>query len=136
MNVFNACARWSLLLLSASAWSAEKATTVLEPAYYGGRVLLFLLLVIGLIVALAWLLNKTRAAAGISGANQAQFKVVAVLNLGMKEKVAVIQVGEQQLVVGVTAQNISLLTELAEPLPVAEQQSMAFSELLKKAIRS
>jgi len=65
-----------------------------------------------------------------------QLKTVAVLPLGMKEKIALIQVGDQQMVVGVTAQQINCLMTLEQPLSVSQGESLAFSDLLKKAIRS
>lgn len=134
MNVFSACVK--LLLFSPIvAWAADTAPT-LQPAHYGARVLFFLVLVLGLILGLAWLLNRTRAGRGFGSSAQGALKVVATLPLGMKEKIAVIQVGEQQIVVGVTAQNMTLLTELSEPLPVAEQSNVSFADLLKKATGS
>lgn len=137
MNVFSACAKFLLLLFSPVAlWAAEATTPVLQPAHYGARVVFFLLIVVTLIIGLAWLLHRTRMVSGFSNNGQGALKVVATLPLGMKEKVAVIQVGEQQIVVGITAQNMTLLTELEQPLPVPEQSTVTFAELLKKAIRS
>lgn len=100
-----------------------------------GRVLFFLLFIIAFIFLLAWILQKTSV---LRGLNQSQsLKTVAVLSLGMKEKIAVIQVGEQQLLVGITPHTITPLLTLTEPLDQAQPaQNTAFSELLKKAVRS
>ncbi len=144
MNVFSACAKalWialaSVLALTVVAEPAAvpaSSMTAINPMASAGRVLFFLLFIIAFIFFLAWLLQKTNV---MRGMNQAQsLKTVAVLSLGMKEKIAVIQVGEQQLLVGITAHTITPLMTLAEPLTSGEPvPPSAFSELLKKAVRS
>lgn len=123
-------------LLPALAWAEDKKLTPPDPLASGGRVLLFLLLILGLIVALAWLVHKSRLTAGMLNRSNSGLKIVTVQPLGLKEKIAVVQVGEQQLVVGITPQQITLLTELEQPLAVPEDAPVPFRELLKKAIRS
>nr|WP_270049459.1 flagellar biosynthetic protein FliO [Thalassolituus pacificus] len=92
-------------------------------------------MIIGIILLLAWLVNKTQGQRLIG--NNGKLKMVAVLPLGMKEKIAVIQVGSKQLLVGITPQQITTLAELDEPLPLAESgNTVSFQDLLKKAIRS
>ena len=51
----------------------------------------------------------------------------------MKEKIAVVQAGDKQLVVGITARQITLLTELDEPLPETQAAPASFADLLKKS---
>lgn len=76
--------------------------------------LLFILL---LIFSMAWLLKKM----GYSNqTGQGQLKIIAMLNLGPKEKLAVIQVGQQQLLIGVTATQINTLHVLDESLSVTD----------------
>ena len=43
-------------------------------------------------------------------------KLISSLHLGTKEKVVVVQAGKQQWLLGVTPQQINVLSELAEPL--------------------
>ncbi len=142
MNVFSACANGLIgvagLCLPMLLWAEEKKLTPPDPLASGGRVFIFLLLIIALIVVLAWLVHKTRVLGGLPGAaGKAQsLRLVATLPLGMKEKIAVVQAGEKQLVVGITARQITLLTELDEPLPESQAAAVSFSDLLKKAIRS
>ncbi len=89
-----------------------------------------LLLVLALIVAMAWLMKRSQQWHGIG---QQQFKVIAALPLGPREKAVLLQVGEQQLLLGVTPQNVNLLTALEQPLNLnAGQQSTVFSEKLKQ----
>jgi len=42
--------------------------------------------------------------------------VVTSLSLGAKERIVVVQVADKQLLLGVTAQQVTLLESLAEPL--------------------
>ncbi|WP_440904037.1 flagellar biosynthetic protein FliO [Catenovulum sp. SX2] len=69
---------------------------------------------IAIIYALAGLARKT---------NLGQFKnstmqVLAVLPLTAKEKLLLVQVGDSQLLLGVTSQSINLLKEFSEPLDI------------------
>lgn len=148
MNAFNACARGlvvSLLMASveviAGATEAaiqvrEKITPVVDPFASAGKVAFFLILIVGLILLLAWLAGKTRVLQ--TARSSAQIKTLAIMPLGVKEKVAVVQVGKKQLVLGVTPHQVTCLTELDEPLQAAEEKTeqLPFSDLLKKAIRS
>ncbi|HMU65680.1 MAG TPA: flagellar biosynthetic protein FliO [Cellvibrionaceae bacterium] len=43
-------------------------------------------------------------------------KIVSMLSLGTKEKVALIQVGSKQVLIGVTPQSINTLLDIAEPI--------------------
>jgi len=98
-----------------------------------------LLLVLALIVGLGWLLKRMpgsgfRPAAGL--------KLVASLPLGAKERVVVVEVAGQQLLLGVTAGGINALHSLAEPLPTAPPPSLPdlkklpdFAQLLAQKLR-
>lgn len=134
MSVFNVCV--SVLLAALPLWTmAEQKNAVPDPWSSAGTVAVFLLIIIGLIFLLAWLATKMRAIrpAMASGAIQP----VATLTLGVKERIALIQVGEKQILVGITAQRITPLAEFDEPVINVEQESSAsFADLLKKAVRS
>ncbi|WP_420592019.1 flagellar biosynthetic protein FliO [Bacterioplanoides sp.] len=144
MSVFNACVKAGLLFFFSVMVMAEEADSgqmagalAVDPLASAGKVVLFLVLVVGLILLLAWLAGKSRALP-LGGGHGDQLKTLAVLPLGIKEKVAVVQVGEKQLVLGITPQQINCLAELDEPLssPDAATQALSFSDLLKKAVRS
>jgi len=138
VNVFSACVKAGFFLMPLVVRAAESDqanTLAIDPMASATKVIVFLLLIVGLIVLLAWLAGKTRAFQGHAGS--AQLKTLGVLPLGIKEKIAVIQVGDKQLVVGITPQQITCLTELDTPLTEEnDNHKMVFSELLKKAIRS
>lgn len=139
MNVYSVCVKTLALPVALLISSVSLADTALpaapDPLSAVGRVAVFLLLIIGIILLLAWLVNKTQGQR-LTG-NSGKLTMVAVLPLGMKEKIAVIQVGSKQLLVGITPQQITTLAELDEPLPSAERgNTVSFQELLKKAVRS
>ncbi|ENY71225.1 flagellar biosynthetic protein FliO [Aeromonas diversa] len=91
--------------------------------------LLSSLLVIGLIVALGALLKKTRLSQSLSGG---QMKVVATLPLGVKEKLIVVKVGQQQYLLGVTPAQVSLLSRLDTPLDEVQPFAQQLGKLMKK----
>ncbi len=75
-------------------------------------VFLSLMLVIAIIFALAYLMRRFN----VTQAGQGQMQVVASMVAGTKEKVMVIQVGDEQHLIGVTSHNINHLAKLEEPL--------------------
>jgi len=74
--------------------------------------ILSLLMVLALIFISALVLKRFNFTQQQSG----QLKVIASLSLGVKERLVVAQVGEQQLVLGVTPQQITLIKNLEEPI--------------------
>ncbi len=85
-----------------------------------GSMILSLLMVLALIFISALVLKRFN----FTQQNSGQLKVVASLSLGVKERLVVAQVGEQQLVLGVTPQQITLIKSLEEPI-VASQPEKA-----------
>lgn len=108
----------SLLLFApcilADEASSAAALTPISPSTSVVKVVLVLVGLLALIAVLAWLASKAQSLRWAR--TPGQLKTIAVLSLGVKEKIAVVQVGEQQLVVGITAHNINLLSELSQPL--------------------
>ncbi|MGK4475840.1 flagellar biosynthetic protein FliO [Aeromonas molluscorum] len=111
-----------LLLLPLPALAETTATL---PSF--GSWLLSSLLVIGLILVLGFLLKKSKLTQVMGGG---QMKVIASLPLGYKEKLLVVKVGEQQLLLGVTPQQVNFLYRLEQPLD--ERQPQAFAQQLNK----
>lgn len=75
--------------------------------------ILSLLMVLALIVGAALLLKRFQLVRPQSG----QLKLVTSLHLSAKEKLVVVQVGEQQLLLGISGQQINLLHQLEQALP-------------------
>lgn len=99
-----------LALMTRQGWAATGP--VAPPDIW--QWLLSCFLVIGLILGLAWLLKRSRILPGVS---QQSLRVLSVLPLGTKEKLLVVKVGEDQLLLGMTPTSITLLHKLDTPLP-------------------
>lgn len=78
-----------------------------------------LMAVLAVIFGLSWLARRFNLA-GVGGV--AGMKVSAALNVGQKEKILVLEVENQRLLVGVTAHQISLLQVLGDA-PVTSKES-------------
>lgn len=85
--------------------------------------ILSLLMVLGVIIISALVLKRFN----LTQQNSNQLKVVASLSLGAKERVVVVQIGEQQLVLGVCPQQISLLKNLETPIDIQAGKPLALS---------
>ncbi|MDR7192550.1 flagellar protein FliO/FliZ [Luteimonas terrae] len=104
-----------------------------------GGAFLALVLVLGLIVGLAWLLKRLPG----GGFRQADgLRIVASIPLGAKERAAVVQVGDQQLLLGIGAGGVRTLHVLPQPLPEAPPAQMPtlknlpdFKQLLAQRLR-
>ncbi len=113
----------------------EKTTTLAEPDIAGSLIqttlgLLFILL---LILGAAWAVKRFGS---FNIGAQGQLKVVGGISLGQRERAVLLQVGEQQLVVGVTQGHIQTLLVLDEPLSVepGSVKNLSFAERLSGAI--
>ncbi|NQZ50145.1 MAG: flagellar biosynthetic protein FliO [Moritella sp.] len=93
--------------------------------------LLSLLVVISVIVMLAFLAKKTR----VFGSNNQQLHVVATLPLGPKERIMVVQVGSEQVLLGITGQQINLLKELEQPLESSQPELNPFATKLAQMMK-
>jgi flagellar protein FliO/FliZ len=77
-----------------------------------GSMILSLLMVLALIGISAFVLKRFNVTQQQTG----QLKIIASLSLGVKERLVVAQIGDQQLVLGVTSQQITLIKSLEEPI--------------------
>jgi flagellar protein FliO/FliZ len=127
----------------AAKQSTETETPIVESAPEVGKhvlanmdassMILSLFMVLALIIICALVLKRFNFAQQ----NTSQLQVVASLSLGAKERLVVVQVAEQQLVLGVTAQQVTLIDNLAEPLVTATNTALPITgnalAFLKKA---
>ena len=96
-----------------------------------GSAVLALVMVIGLILALAWLAKRMPGFRG--GSASSALRVVGSLALSPRERLVVVAVGDTQLVLGVGAGGTRTLHTLSEPLPVTETAGTpAFAQLLSQ----
>lgn len=109
-NCANALATLLLLCCSSVALAAPAAAEPATPSM--ARLLFGLVAVLGLLALCAWLIRR-----GGFAAQAGAIKIIAQCPVGTRERVMVVQVGDQQLLLGVTPQQISLLHTLPQPLP-------------------
>lgn len=96
-----------------------------------GQLLLGLTLVVGVILLLAWLLRRVN---GIPAQGQGM-KVLAALPLGQRERAVLVQIGQEQLLLGVAPGRVSLLARFDEPVvDSAELRGAAFAERLQQVL--
>lgn len=95
------------------------------------QMVLGLVLVVGLILALAWLARKVRLLPGMRG----NMRVISVLPLGTREKLVLVQVGGIQFLLGVAGQQVNLIERFDTPVIEPDSghaASGAFAEKLKE----
>lgn len=85
-----------------------------------------LVFVLLMIFGLSWLMRRMT---GIQG-SKAHIKILSAVNVGTKERAVLIEVGGEQLLLGVGSGQVSLLHKLSTPIKI---QPANFSESLKKA---
>ena len=119
----------------AVATLATAATTTTAPAAPGAaagfaQVAASLVLIVGVIIALAWLATRLRLTPRAASSG---LKVLADVAVGPKERVVLLKVGDGQALVGVGADGIRplALLERAVALPPEAASPGAFAERLR-----
>jgi len=136
------------VLLSAAADAQTKAHTAVAPITGSNvspstgllQIFLALAAVIGLMLLIAWLFKRIGP---MNSMNKVPMKIVGGLNIGNRERIMVVEVGDQWLVLGVTAQQINTLSSMPkQELPTTATeisnlpatQTNQFSYWLKKTL--
>lgn len=91
-----------------------------------------LLFVIAIIIGMAWLLKRMRVPAF---GQQKGLSVVRQLPIGTKERLMIVQAGEEQFLIGVTSQSVQLISKLETPLTQEELESVPFSNTLTQLLK-
>jgi len=100
--------------LASSVFAADGA--IHPPADYSGalgKLLLGLLLVLALIAALTYLLKRLPGSGAASGA----IALIASLPLGSRERLLLVAIGDEQILLASSSAGIALLHVLQKPLP-------------------
>lgn len=102
-------------VFAAEKFAAPKAAETTTAAGAGGlaQVTLSLLLVLAAVFAAAWVVRRLR---GLGKFGNGALQVVTEIAVGTKERVVLIQVGNQQLLIGVAPGRVSTLHVLSEPV--------------------
>ena len=114
-------------VLAAEAEVGSKVGANMDAA----SMILSLLMVLALIVVSALVLKKFNIQHGATK----DLKVISSLHISPREKLVVVQVGEQQLLLGVTAQQINLLERLEKPLEPSKALDTNLTQSLQKLLK-
>lgn len=112
-----------------SLYAASQTSTSLPGDVSVMTVLGALALVVMLLVALALLARRSGVARRLQGGQQA-CKVISSQSLGGRERLVLVDVGDQRLVLGVTASQINCLATQPRPeVPVELGSTSSFAEM-------
>lgn len=90
-----------------------------------------LLLVIGLIFALAWLLRRMQGATPRGGQ---VIDIIGSRTIGPRDRLLLVQVGKEQILIGHSPGNIEALHVLAEPVEVPASARPAMPEFAQRLL--
>ena len=109
--------------LMTSDVATNAPTLPASPGVGGGDILglgASVVIIVAIIVLLGWLYSRSRFMSG--GANDV-INVVATRALGPKERLMVVEVADQQLLVGMTATGVQTLHVLDKPVQVSQNEA-------------
>ncbi|MBI2379375.1 MAG: flagellar biosynthetic protein FliO [Gammaproteobacteria bacterium] len=123
---------FGLWAFAGTAW-AEPVTRAPLSAASVGQMLAALLLVIALILVSLWLLKRFQA---VQAGGQGALRILASLPLGTRDRVLLVEVGKEQLLLGLSASGIRCLHVLSEPLtmPAGDAHAGPFQAKLLDAL--
>ncbi|MUT52215.1 flagellar biosynthetic protein FliO [Pseudomonas sp. TDA1] len=116
----------------ACAAASPAATTAAAPGSLSGQLaqMVFgLLLVVGLIFFLAWLLRRMQGTAVKGGQ---VIEIVGSRAIGPRDRLLLVQVGKEQILIGHTPGSIEALHVLAEPVEVPATARQATPEFAQR----
>lgn len=114
------CLAWMSIVTDSVA--AESGKAVISPLATLGKLALALIIVL----AVFWIFARVmRQVQNIQGDMHQALRIIGALSVGQRERVVVVQVGEEQLVLGVTSNQINTLHVLQEPLSSGSNQTQS-----------
>lgn len=123
------------LYMDVALAAAQPAAAVVAPGSGGNaagqltQLVLGLLLVLGLIFLLAWLLRRVQSAAPGNGQ---LIEILGSRTLGPRDRLLLIQVGKEQILIGHSPGSIEALHVLAEPVDVPANARQATPEFAQR----
>lgn len=112
-----------VLMNSDIALANATPTLPATPGVGGGEILSLgasMIIIVGIIVLLGWLYSRSRF---MSGGSSDVINIVATRALGPKERLMVVEVADQQLLVGMTAAGVQTLHVLDKPVQAIQKES-------------
>lgn len=140
--------RWCLIRAAVSSllaavlplvsWSAEQKATA-DYSVINAASLTQVLLSLAAVIALIFVLGRyARRLQGFSIGNHQSMRIVASLSVGAREKILLVQIGEQQLLLGVASGRVNLLQSFDEPViqGASSTDKQSFISHLKSALHN
>lgn len=134
--MFSAGLRLCLILIGmlspALVIAAEPRDSVISPV----STLLKLSAALAIVLVVFWIFARImRQVHGYKNHASGALKIVSSLAMGQRERIVVVQVGDEQLVIGVTPSQINTLHVLSNPLAADQSiQTGSFKEKLTSAL--
>lgn len=100
----------------------------MEPASYLLEIVVALAATLAVVFVCAFLLKRFGAPVGTSSGGMA---VIASLSLSAKERLIVVDISGEQVLLGVSPGQIRMLTSLATPITSQEVEAPGFASVLK-----
>lgn len=122
---------WGTLLAPGLAWAEPQAPVAATATGYLSQLVGGLVLVLLAIVVLAWFLRRVP---GVATPGLGAIQILAVRSIGARERLMLVQVGSEQILIAVTAVGVSHLHTLAQPIepPAEEPWTGDFASLLER----
>ena len=113
-----------LLLLPITSTAAETAPPIVSAGTYI-QTTLALILIVGVLIGGAWLAKKM---SGGKGFGQGGMKIIGGVTLGPRERIVLIEVGDEWLVIGIVPGQIRTLHRLTKGLSTPDDLTPSPSE--------
>jgi flagellar protein FliO/FliZ len=86
--------------------------------------------VIGLLLSLLWTLRKLQNGSSLLRKSTARLQALETLSVGPRQKIMLVRVDEREILVGITAQQMTVLTPWPETpaMPAAHEASVPTTE--------
>ena len=117
---------------------SSKGPLITNPIGFGDifQMLLGLVIVLGIIFAMAWIIRRM---GHVSVRMHGALKVLSGISVGQRERIMLIQVGEQQLLIGIAPGQIRTLHVLQQPIGINDTATsispQSFAEKLQAMMK-
>lgn len=126
----------SLLLFAAPLMADESAGQIaaVDPlsSSYLSRITIGLVVILLLIFLLAWVMKKMQLT---PQSGQQLIKIISAISVGHRDRIALIQVGDEQILVGLTPGRIEKLHELKTAIEITQDEKLAPRQFTEKFTR-